>query len=49
MLLMCLPLVIYSAGVQMLLDSLQAPGQVRSRARDPSRDAAVDDDTKGGA
>jgi hypothetical protein len=44
MLLMCLPLVIYSAGVQMLLDSLQAPGEeapgeVRSRARDPSRDA----------
>jgi hypothetical protein len=39
MLLMCLPLVIYSAGVQMLLDSLQAPSEVRSRARDPGRDA----------
>jgi hypothetical protein len=44
MLLMCLPLVIYSAGMQMLLDSLQSPSAIRSRARDPGRDTAVDDD-----
>jgi hypothetical protein len=42
MLLMCLPLVIYTASMQMFLDSLSTPAPVSLSGRDPN--ARIDDD-----
>jgi hypothetical protein len=43
MLLMYLPLVIYSASMQMFLDGLQSPGAVRVRERDTGQDTGSPD------
>jgi hypothetical protein len=44
MLLMYLPLVIYSATMQMFLDGLQGPNAVRVRQRDSGRDPGSPDE-----